>query len=97
MDGRQHLGQLLLAGILMLAAAGATIETLDQTGQITIRETQPGQLDIYDARSDRRGYGIQRQDGSWDLYNRDGSRIGYTQPGRSGQPDRIILSPTKRR
>ena len=57
-----------------------------------------GTADIFDAKSNRSGWGTRRSDGSWDLYNKDGSRRGYIQPARpeSGQPSRLILTPNRR-
>lgn len=35
-----------------------------------------GRVDMYDAKSNRTGYAIQRGDGSWDLFRPNGQRLG---------------------
>jgi hypothetical protein len=100
MDSRQSLVQLLVPGILMLAAAGANIENLDRTGAVTIREAPSGAVDLFKPDGTRAGYGVQRRDRSIDLFRPDGSRIGHIQPVSPAErpgATRIFLSPTKRR
>ena len=99
MDTRRSPVQILLAAILVLAGAIATIEGPDGERPIIIREDPSGSIDIFKSDSSRVGYGTRRPDGSLDLFHPDGSRLGYIQPGsgKSGSPTRIILSPTKRR
>lgn len=61
------------------------------------RVVQQGErLDIYDAKSKRVGYGIQRGDGSTDIYNVDGSRKATITPGIGGQLGRITVPKGKR-
>lgn len=78
------------------ALAAERVDTFDQqgrrTGYVTL-DQGAGRLDLFDTNSNRTGYGIQRPDGSWDLFNRDGSRLGVIYPG---QPARIILQPHRR-
>ena len=65
---------------------------------------QGARLDLFDRENNRTGYGIRRPDGSWDLFNKDGS-LPAPQPSRQaghlgviypGQPARIILQPRRR-
>lgn len=76
---------------LLFAATLGSIELLDESGkrQGYIRESE-GRLDIYDAKSRRTGYGVERPDGSWDIYNRDGTRRGTITPGDGGRPGRVM-------
>lgn len=48
-------------------------------------------LDIFRHDGSRDGYGIRRGDGSWDLYRKDGSRLGTITPGIGGQPGRVTV------
>ncbi len=93
---RECQGQLLLF-MLALAAAVTSVESLDHTGPVTIRESPTGSVDIFKADGSRSGYGVRRPDGSTDLFRPDGSRLGYIQPSQPGQPDRLILTPRRQR
>jgi len=92
---------IIAAFLLAGAALAADVQILDEQGrdQATIRETSRGQVDIFRADGKREGYGIQRPDGSWDLYNynKDGSRLGVIQPGIGGQPPRITIQPGRKK
>jgi len=59
-------------------------------------EQGDGRLDVYDAKSNRVGYGIQRGGGSWDLFNLDGTRRATITPGIAGQPPRVTVPKGKR-
>jgi hypothetical protein len=71
---------------------------LDQDGRAMARITEAGDgsVNIYDARSNRAGYGVRRSDGSVDLFRPDGSRLGHFQLSSSGQPSRLIVVPKRR-
>jgi len=56
---------------------------------------QGGRLDLYDAHSNRAGYGYVRPDGSIDVFNVNGSRRATITPGIGGQPARVTV-PEKR-
>ena len=94
---------ILLFFLLVAAQALAGTELLIQdrdgrrAGDLRLDQDR-GTADIFDAKSNRSGWGTRRPDGSWDLYNKDGSRRGYIQPARpeSGQPGRLILTPNRR-
>jgi hypothetical protein len=78
---------LLLA--LSLVTAADRLDVFDQEGLragYTTIDQGAGRLDLFDRDSRRTGYGIQRPDGSWDLFRPDGSRLGHTEPGVSGLP-----------
>jgi hypothetical protein len=83
--------------VVVAQAAGAAdqVEFFDQAGRRAGQTTlTPGanHIDLLDARSNRFGYGVKRQDGSWDLYTKDGSRVGTIQaPAGRGYPPRVIL------
>ncbi len=98
METRQFLPKVLFPHIL-LAAALITIEPLDGSSSISIREAPSGAVDIFKSDGSRVGYGVRRSDGSTDLFRSDGSRLGYTQPSppREGPaPSRIFISPKGR-
>jgi hypothetical protein len=57
----------------------------------------PAGINIYRSDGTRAGYGVQRSDGSVDLFRPDGSRLGVIQPGIAGQPSRIIIQPSRRK
>ncbi len=82
---------LLLAPGLALAAEdsarGAITTVTPEGGRVVERG---GRLDIYDAKSKRTGYGTRRGDGSWDIYNLDGSRKATIQQ-RSGGGTRVTV------
>jgi hypothetical protein len=94
------LGILLVLFIaLSLASAADRLDVFDSEGRHAGRATVDqgaGLLDLFDRDSRRTGYGIQRPDGSWDLFRPDGSRLGVIQPGVGGLPSRLLLPPRKR-
>jgi hypothetical protein len=57
---------------------------------------QGGRVDLYDAKSNRTGYGYVRGDGSVDIFNVDGSRKATVTPGIGGQPARVTVPRGKR-
>jgi hypothetical protein len=88
------LGTLLVLFIaLSLVIAADRLDVFDQDGRrggyATI-DPGAGRLDLFDRHSRRTGYGIQRSDGSWDLFRPVGSRedrVGDVQPlGDTGKP-----------
>ena len=82
-----------------LADDRLVIRDQDGRGSARITETGDGSLNIYDARSNRVGYGIRRRDGSIDLFRPDGSRLGYIEPASPSAGSgttRIFLSPNRR-
>ena len=76
-------------------ASGAPTSDLILPDGGTLRQ-QDTRIDLFDARSNRTGYGYQRPDGSVDLFRPDGSRLGTIQTGIGGQPSRILLPKGKR-
>jgi hypothetical protein len=92
---------ILLALILALVVASAAdrLDVFDQQGRragYARIDQGAGRLDLFDRDSLRTGYGIQRPDGSWDLFRPDGSRLGVLQPGSGALPSRLLLPPRKR-
>jgi len=89
----------ILAILLSVVALAAEIQIRDDSGreQGVVRETHPGQLDLFRSDGRREGYGIQRSDGSWDIYNNDSSRRATITPGIAGQPARITIQPGRRK
>jgi len=85
---------LLLVPLVALAGDEATLTVITPEGG-TIRQ-EGNRLDIFDRESRREGYGVRRGDGSWDLFRKDGSRLGSIQPGIGGQPGRITVPRGKR-
>lgn len=90
--------------LLLIPSTGSSADRIDvlgadgdKVGELRL-DQDSGTADIFDAQSNREGWGTRRQDGSWNLYNKDGSRRGYLQPGRpeSGQPGRLILTLKRR-
>jgi hypothetical protein len=83
------------------ASAASQVDLFDHTGRRTGQTTiSPGanHLDLRDSRSNRMGYGVKRQDGSWDLYHNDGSRLGTIQaPTDRGYPSRITIERSRRK
>lgn len=83
-----------LCRVALLTAAVVLFATRAQAGEnaaATIivpdggRVVQQGErVDIYDAKSNRTAYGIQRGDGSMDVFNTDGSRRGTIQQRPGG-------------
>ena len=56
------------------------------------RQSLGGRLDLYDAKSNRTGYGYVRGDASVDLFDVDGSRRATITPsGIGGQPARVTV------
>jgi hypothetical protein len=84
---------------LAVVTAADRLELFDQEGRragyATI-DQGASRLDLFDRHSNRLGHGIQRPDGSWDLFRPDGSRLGVLQPRLGGLPSRLILPPRKR-
>ncbi len=92
---------ILLALVLALVVASAAdqLDVFDQEGRRAGHATMDqgaGRLDLFDRDSRRTGYGIQRPDGSWDLFRPDGSRLGRIESGLSGLPSRLVVQPRKR-
>jgi hypothetical protein len=92
---------ILLALFIALAVASAAdqLDAFDQEGRRAGHATidqGSGRLDLFDRDSRRTGYGIQRSDGTWDLFRPDGSRLGVIQPGPGGLPSRLTLQPRKK-
>jgi hypothetical protein len=89
----------VLAGLAAACAAGgpsvAPASRLILPDGGTVVE-QGGRLDVYDAKSNRTGYGYVRGDGSVDLFNTDGTRRATITPGIGGQPARITVPRGKR-
>jgi hypothetical protein len=83
---------ILLALVLALVVASAAdrLDVFDQEGRrpgyATI-DPGAGRLDLFDRDSRRTGYGVQRSDGSWDLFRPDGSPPGAP-ACRSEEPGR---------
>jgi hypothetical protein len=96
MGSHKPISRVLLA--VALGAAITTIEPVDRTGQVIIREAPGGALDLFGPDGSRAGYGVRRSDGSTDLFRPDGSRLGSIDAPRpdSSAPRRIILSPGRR-
>jgi hypothetical protein len=88
----------LLLGILLVGPALAAERSevvLPNGGTI---EQCDGRAELFDAQWQRGGYGVQRRDGSWDLYNKDSTRRGYIAPGRDLSPARVQPpNPTRRK
>lgn len=84
----------ILAGLTVACAAGgpsaAPTSRLILPEGGTVRQ-EGGRLDLYDAKSNRIGYGYTRPDGSVDLFNVDGTRRATITPGTGGQPARITV------
>jgi hypothetical protein len=101
------LGTLLALFIaLSLASADDRLDVFDEEWRRADHGTidqEAGRLDLFDRDSRRTGYGVQRSDGSWDLFRPDGSppaapacrseATGRQRAGRLGviQPDRQKL------
>lgn len=81
----------------LLVAAGV-INLYDSDGHRAGRivEGPGGRVDVYDARSNRTGYGYIRGDDSVDVFNVDGTRRATITPGIGGQPARIVVPRGKR-
>jgi len=86
---------LLLSGTVAGAAEKPTREVLMPEGGI-IRQ-HGDQMDIFDCQGKREGYGVRRPVGSWDLFRKDGSRLGTIERGIGGTPDRLIIQKPGRR
>lgn len=87
----------------LVAAPGWAGEAERPLGDLTTITPEGGtvrvegdRLDIYDRDSRRDGYGIRRADGSWDVFNREGSRRATITPGIGGQPARVTIPQGKR-
>jgi hypothetical protein len=80
---------LLLPGFRIMAAEEPRLtEILPDGGTVRV---EGDRLNIFDREGRREGYGVRRGDGSWDLFRKDGSRLGTIQKGIGGQPDRVIV------
>jgi hypothetical protein len=84
----------ILAGLTVACAAGGP--TVAPASRLILPEggtvvEQGGRVDLYDAKSNRTGYGYVRGDGSVDVFNVDGSRRATIAPGIGGQPARIVV------
>jgi len=93
----------VLIGVFVLCGASMAADELiiqdkngRRTGQLRLDQDR-GTADIFDARSNREGWGTRRPDGSWDLYNKDGTRRGVLEPARPGLPSRLILTPVRKK
>ena len=84
---------LLLVAIATVAGGEPEITILPEGGSIRL---EGGRVDLYDAKSNRTGYGYVRPDGSMDVFNLDGTRRATVTPGIGGQPARIIIPHGKR-
>lgn len=78
---------------LLVAAPGWAGETERSLESVTGLPPDGGRvrvegrrLDIFDKQSRRVGYGVRRSDGSWDVFNLDGTRRATIQPSIGGQP-----------
>jgi len=91
----------VLLAVPLLAVSAMQVEGAQDDAAAAIvpdggRVVQQGErLDIYDAKSQRTGYGIQRGDGSVDVFNTDGSRRATIQP-RPGGGVRVTTPAGKR-
>ncbi len=87
----------LLVGSLLTVswAAGGEESTLaiiaPEGGTIRV---EGDRLEIFDRKSRRVGYGVQRGDGSWDVFNLDGTRRATIQRG-SGEESRRVIVPRR--
>ena len=89
----------VLAGVAIgCATGGASVAPASRLilpdGGIVKQEG--GRVDLYDAKSNRIGYGYVRGDGSVDVFNVDGSRRATIAPGIGGQPARVTVPRGKR-
>jgi hypothetical protein len=90
---------LALVLAFVVASAADQLDVFDSEGRRAGHATidqGAGRLDLFDRDSRRTGYGIQRSDGTWDLFRPDGSRLGVIQPGPGGLPSRLTLQPRKK-
>lgn len=83
-----------LALALLMACAAPALAGEVRRGDEAILPAVPGggrivqqgdRLDLYDAKSNRTGYGYVRPDGSADLFNLDGTRRATIAPGPGGR------------
>jgi len=74
---------LCLLPLVAAAADEAPLTTITPEGGRVVQEG--ARVDVYDAKSNRIGYGYIRGDGSVDLYHMDGSRKATIQRGPSGE------------
>ena len=87
----------IAAFVLAVFTEGLTAKRadfFDQQGSragYAVVNPETGRADLYDRKSNRTGYAVQRPDGSWDVYNLDGSRKATITPGTGGQPGRVIV------
>lgn len=84
----------LLVGWLLTvswAAAGddSAVTTIAPEGS-SIR-LERDRLEIFDRKSRRVGYGVRRGDGSWDVFNLDGTRRATIRRGVGQQSYRVIV------
>jgi hypothetical protein len=95
---RTFLFAAILAGLTIACAAGGA--SVAPASRLILPDgaalvEQGGRIDVYDAKSNRTGYGYVRGDGSVDVFNVDGSRRATITPGIGGQPARVTV-PGKR-
>lgn len=73
---------LLLSGLLV--APNGAVYDAEGVRRGYLRESAPGQFDLYDNHSRRFGYGRQGRDGTIELYDTHSRRILTIKPGRPG-------------
>lgn len=93
---RTFLFAAILAGLAVACAAGGP--GVAPTSRLILPDggrvvEQGGRIDLYDAKSNRTGYGYVRGDGSVDVFNTDGTRRATITPGVGGAR---ITTPGKR-
>jgi hypothetical protein len=79
------------AGEAERSPGGLTTLTPDG-GRIRV---EGNRLDIFRRDGSREGYGIQRSDGSWDVFNTDGTRRATIERGPSGETRATVPRPRK--